>query len=94
MPTEKGIKVLYVEDEPAIAELLKSGLDLSSAQLPELGRAHRPGHGHEKDGHLLGVEGNNQRFGCLVGQIISNEVHVIPDILFRFVEVNTPVELS
>jgi DNA-binding response OmpR family regulator len=28
MPTEKGIKVLYVEDEPAIAELLKSGLDL------------------------------------------------------------------
>ncbi len=28
MPTERGIKVLYVEDEPAIAELLKSGLDL------------------------------------------------------------------
>ncbi len=25
---EKQIKVLYVEDEPAIAELLKSGLDL------------------------------------------------------------------
>lgn len=28
MPTDKGITVLYVEDEPAIAELLKSGLDL------------------------------------------------------------------
>ncbi len=28
MPTDRGIKVLYVEDEPAIAELLKSGLDL------------------------------------------------------------------
>ncbi len=28
MPTERNIKVLYVEDEPAIAELLKSGLDL------------------------------------------------------------------
>lgn len=28
MATEKGIKVIYVEDEPAIAELLKSGLDL------------------------------------------------------------------
>jgi DNA-binding response OmpR family regulator len=26
--TDKQIKVLYVEDEPAIAELLKSGLDL------------------------------------------------------------------
>lgn len=28
MPTKQDIKVLYVEDEPAIAELLKSGLDL------------------------------------------------------------------
>ena len=28
MTTETGIKVIYVEDEPAIAELLKSGLDL------------------------------------------------------------------
>lgn len=28
MTKDRGIKVLYVEDEPAIAELLKSGLDL------------------------------------------------------------------
>ncbi len=28
MPTDQDIKVVYVEDEPAIAELLKSGLDL------------------------------------------------------------------
>ncbi len=28
MPTKQDIKVIYVEDEPAIAELLKSGLDL------------------------------------------------------------------
>jgi DNA-binding response OmpR family regulator len=28
MTTDRDIKVLYVEDEPAIAELLKSGLDL------------------------------------------------------------------
>lgn len=28
MATETGIKVLYVEDEPAIAELLRSGLGL------------------------------------------------------------------
>ncbi|HEC23860.1 MAG TPA: response regulator [Chloroflexi bacterium] len=28
MSTDRGIRVLYVEDEPAIAELLKSGLDL------------------------------------------------------------------
>lgn len=28
MKTDRSIKVLYVEDEPAIAELLKAGLDL------------------------------------------------------------------
>jgi DNA-binding response OmpR family regulator len=28
MTTDRDIKVVYVEDEPAIAELLKSGLDL------------------------------------------------------------------
>ena len=28
MPSDREIKVTYVEDEPAIAELLKSGLDL------------------------------------------------------------------
>jgi DNA-binding response OmpR family regulator len=28
MTTDQDIKVLYVEDEPAIAELLKAGLDL------------------------------------------------------------------
>lgn len=33
MTTDKGILVLYVEDEPAIAELLKSGLDLFGIQV-------------------------------------------------------------
>ena len=33
MTTDRGISVLYVEDEPAIAELLKSGLDLFGIQV-------------------------------------------------------------
>jgi DNA-binding response OmpR family regulator len=35
MPTS-GIKVLYVEDEPAIAELLRSGLDLFGIEVSPL----------------------------------------------------------
>ena len=33
MATDTGIKVLYVEDEPAIAELLRSGLGLFGIQV-------------------------------------------------------------
>lgn len=33
MTTDSGIKVLYVEDEPAIAELLRSGLGLFGIQV-------------------------------------------------------------
>ena len=72
----------------------KGGLDLSFAKLPELGRPHGSREGHKQDGHLLGIEGNNQRLRCLVWQELPDKINIVSDILFRFIQVDAPLEFS